>query len=220
MAQCSSDDTKRQLTQLVGALDEEMLLSLLVKNFYDNFELLFLKYYPLVYKRAYQMVRNREDAEDIVQETFINALLAMLKFPENIVLIKSLKAWLFTIARNNVINRKRKQKRDLVIDSIEGMVIDLDDNDESTRPELAILAIEHERYIFECAKKLPEEYRKLVIVYLFHEVKYSDLAKLAGKSVAVTKSLLAEGIDLLRKMIKGADSENDMIHCTHIDLAS
>ena len=43
MAQLNSDDTKKQLTQLVGALDEEMLLSLLVKNLYDNFELLFFK---------------------------------------------------------------------------------------------------------------------------------------------------------------------------------
>ena len=71
MAQLNSDDTKKLLTLLADALDEEMLLSLLAKNLYDNFELLFLKYNVLIYKRAYQMMRNREDAEDIVQETFI-----------------------------------------------------------------------------------------------------------------------------------------------------
>jgi len=220
MAQLNSDDTKKQLTQLVGALDEEMLLSLLVKNLYDNFELLYLKYHVLVYKRAYQMVRNREDAEDIVQETFIHVLLAILKYPEKILSIKSLKAWLYTITKNNVINRKRKGKKDLVVDSIEELVIDLDDYDESKQPELATLAAEHERYIFECVNMLPEGYRDLVKVYLFHEVKYSELAKMEGKSVAVTKSILVDGIDLLRKIIKDVDEEIDTNRNIHQKLAS
>ena len=220
MAQLNSDDTKKQLTQLVGALDEEMLLSLLVKNLYDNFELLFLKYHILVYKRAYQMVRNREDAEDIVQETFINVLLAILKYPEKILSLQSLKGWLYTITRNLVINRKRKGKKDLVVDSIEELVIDLDDYDESKQPELATLAAEHERYIFECVNKLPEGYRDLVKVYLFHEVKYSELAKMAGKSVTVTKLILTEGIDLLSKIIKDVDEEIDTHRNVHQKLAS
>ena len=219
MAQLNSDDTKKQLTQLVGALDEEMLLSLLDKNLYDNFELLFLKYHVLVYKRAYQMLRNREDAEDIVQETFINALLYMLKYPEKIMSLP-IKRWLYTITRNLVINRKRKEKKDLVIDSIEGLVIDLDDYDESKQPELATLAAEHERYIFECVNKLPEGYRVLVKVYLFHEVKYSELAKMAGKSVAVTKLILTEGIDLLSKIIKDVDEEIDTHQNVHQKLVS
>ncbi|MGZ3611345.1 MAG: RNA polymerase sigma factor [Ktedonobacteraceae bacterium] len=208
MAQLNSDDTKKLLTLLADALDEEMLLSLLAKNLYDNFELLFLKYNVLIYKRAYQMMRNREDAEDIVQETFIKALLAMLKYPDMIMSI-SLKGWLYTIARNIVINRKRKEKKGLVIDSIEGLVIDLDDYDESKQPEVAILAAERERYIFESVNKLPKEFRDLVKAYLYMQVRYSDLAKMTGKSVAITKSTLAEGIDLLRKIIKDVDDEVD-----------
>src|SRR5574340_1571346 len=89
MEQQNSEQTKKQLTLLVGALDEEILLSLLAKNVYDNFELLFLKYHVLVYKRAYQMVRNREDAEDIAQETFIHVLLSLVKYPEKILSIRS-----------------------------------------------------------------------------------------------------------------------------------
>src|SRR5437773_1763977 len=99
MAQHNSNDTTKLLTLLAGTLDEEMLLSLLAKNLNDNFELLFLKYKVLIYNRALRMMRNHEDAEDILQETFINAFLAMLKYPEKIMLL-SLRRWLCKITRN------------------------------------------------------------------------------------------------------------------------
>jgi RNA polymerase sigma-70 factor (ECF subfamily) len=201
MAQQNSDDTKKLLILLVDALDEEMLKSLLAKNLHDNFELLFLKYNVLIYKRAYKMMRNHEDAEDILQETFINAFQDMLKHPEKILLLSSLNGWLYTITKHLVINRKRKEKKDLLIDSIEGLEQGLCEDDTSKEPELATLAAEHERCILECVKMLPEKYRTLVKVYLVYDVKYSEMAKMTGKSVAVTKSLLAEGIELLRKKI-------------------
>jgi RNA polymerase sigma-70 factor, ECF subfamily len=219
MAQHNSDDTMKRLTLLAETLDEEMLLSLLAKNLHDNFELFFFKYKVLIYSRASRMTRNHDDAEDIVQETFIDAHQAMLKYPEKIMSL-SLKGWLYTITRNLVINRKRKEKKGLVIDSLEGLAMDFGDYDQSKQPELATLAAEHDKYIHECANKLPEEYRDLVKVYLFHEVKYSELAKMVGKSAAVTKSILAEGIELLSKLIKEVDDEIDTKQNTHQKLVS
>ena len=59
-----------------------------------------------VYRSALYLVKNQEDAEDLVQETFFKAF----RFLENNKIIKYEKAWLFKILMNTFINQYRKSK--------------------------------------------------------------------------------------------------------------
>lgn len=72
-----------------------------------NFELGELPYREQLYKTALRLTRSAEDAEDLVQETFLKAFRHYASFRPG----TNLKAWLFKILKNTFINEYRKRKQ-------------------------------------------------------------------------------------------------------------
>ncbi|MEI6553527.1 MAG: sigma-70 family RNA polymerase sigma factor, partial [bacterium] len=71
-----------------------------------SFNILVERYAPSVYLFIFKLVGNKEDSEDIVQETFIKAWQKLAKFDTDL----SFKTWLFSIAKNSAVDKLRKKK--------------------------------------------------------------------------------------------------------------
>lgn len=71
-----------------------------------SLELLFARHLRAVYGAAYRIVGNREDAEDVTQETFVKTWRALTTFDVS----KSFRPWLMEIARNTAIDALRKKR--------------------------------------------------------------------------------------------------------------
>ena len=71
-----------------------------------NFEAAAMPFVDSLYNTAYRMTRNAEDAEDLVQETYLKAYKYYDKFEEG----TNFKAWLFKIMKNTFINNYRKKQ--------------------------------------------------------------------------------------------------------------
>lgn len=71
-----------------------------------NFEAAAMQFVDALYNTAYRMTRNAEDAEDLVQETYLKAYRYYDKFEEG----TNFKAWLFKIMKNTFINNYRKKQ--------------------------------------------------------------------------------------------------------------
>src|ERR671919_1191627 len=71
-----------------------------------DFEAAAMPFLDPLYNAAYRMARNPQDAEDLVQETYLKAYKYYDKFEEG----TNLKAWLFKILKNTFINSYRKKK--------------------------------------------------------------------------------------------------------------
>jgi len=114
------------------------------------------KYRGPLYGLLYKMVRNRQEAEDLVQEAFIKAFGALAKFREEF----AFSTWLYKIAMNNCIDHLRKKK--LATYSLDRPVairegdVKRDYPDFSDSPELALIAQEKTRLIEEAVNSLPE----------------------------------------------------------------
>ncbi|MBL7647195.1 MAG: RNA polymerase sigma factor [Candidatus Hydrogenedentes bacterium] len=73
----------------------------------DAFNPLVARYAPRIRAYLHRMLRNREEAEDLTQETFIKAFRAIHRFDAE----RPFKSWLYTIATNTGLNALRGQKR-------------------------------------------------------------------------------------------------------------
>jgi RNA polymerase sigma-70 factor (ECF subfamily) len=62
-----------------------------------------------MYKFAYRLTQKKEDVKDLVQETFLKALVHQAKFVSN----ENMKAWVFTIMKNTFINAYRHRLREV-----------------------------------------------------------------------------------------------------------
>ena len=74
----------------------------------ERFERDVLPLLPSLYGAALRMTRNRTDAEDLVQETYLRAFRGFAGFQEG----TNLKAWLYRILTNSYINTYRKKQRE------------------------------------------------------------------------------------------------------------
>ena len=82
---------------------------------------------------AYSLTMNKEDAKDLLQETYLKALMYQDKFEDN----TNLKAWTFTIMKNTFINNYRKTvKQNTTFDSSDNQYLMNSRPDNYTNPEM------------------------------------------------------------------------------------
>jgi RNA polymerase sigma factor (sigma-70 family) len=127
-----------------------------------------------------QMLGSTEDAEDVLQEVFVNAYKAMLADEREI----NLRPWLYRIARNRCLNYLRKPKAD----SQESM--DLVPEVEAASTAERVHNREEFRQIVSDVNKLPETQRSALLLREMDNLSYEEIAAAMATTVPSVKSLL------------------------------
>ena len=145
-------------------------------------------YNKAMFNLAYRMTNNREDAEDILQETFLECFRMLDSFRFE----STFGAWLKTILINRSINHLRKKKVILVLQE---NLTDLHEEEENE--------IKYDtRKVFKGIEMLPDGYRIILTLYLLEGYDHSEIAQILGISESTSKSQYSRAKDKLRKMIQ------------------
>lgn len=150
---------------------------------------LYNQYSKAMYNLAYRMTRNREDAEDILQETFIDCFRNLNTFRFE----STFGAWLKTILINKSINHFKKKKIDLVLHENLPETIDEEDNNET---------IGDTGKIFKSIEMLPDGYRVILTLYLLEGYDHMEISQILGISESTSKSQYSRAKDKLRNILK------------------
>ncbi|MDZ7374203.1 MAG: sigma-70 family RNA polymerase sigma factor [candidate division KSB1 bacterium] len=166
------------------------------------FEWVIERYRSGLYHLVLRMVRNAQDAEDIVQETFIKAYNALPSFSEEY----AFSTWLYKIAINHCIDYLRKRKLptlslDRPIEAKNGDV-KRELPDRGLTPESTLLRREQHRLIREAIEKLPEHYRVVIVLRHQEEKSYEEIARILGVPLGTVKARIFRARELLKKMLK------------------
>jgi len=168
-----------------------------------NFETSAMPFMDSLYNTAYRMARNSEDAEDLVQETYLKAFKYYDKFQEG----TNFKAWLFKILKNTFINKYRKnQKQPVQSDfaDIEGVFEE--QVSESFRssipdPERAFFENRLDGEVHEALQGLPPDYRLVVLLSDLEGFAYKEVAEILDVPVGTVMSRLYRGRRLLERVM-------------------
>lgn len=174
-----------------------------------NFEAAAMPFVDALYNTAYRMTRNSEDAEDLVQETYLKAYRYYDKFEEG----TNFKAWLFKIMKNTFINNyRRKQNAPALSDFAE-----IEENFESQVSEEAARQIKNpedellENVLDEDVQvaldKLPPDYRMVVILADLEGFSYKEIADILEVPVGTVMSRLYRGRRLMEEAMLGFAKE-------------
>lgn len=173
-----------------------------------------------LYGGALRMTRNPQDAEDLVQETYLKAYKAFDRFTPG----TNLKAWLYRIMTNTYINTYRKKQRRPLVTSAD----DVTDNQlytssshdstglESAEVE-ALKAMPNSR-ISEALNALNEDYRMVVYYADVEGMAYKEIADVMDIPIGTVMSRLHRGRKQLRGMLKDVAKERG-IGLDHADMA-
>jgi RNA polymerase sigma-70 factor (ECF subfamily) len=160
------------------------------------------------YGAALHMTRNRDDAEDLVQEAALQAFRAFDSFQEG----TNFKAWFFRILTNLFINAYRKRQREPEIDTLpeaeDAPALYLfkrtrEMGIHSWNPDPAALVIERIEadQVFRAIAALPEDYRVVSALYFMEEFSYQEIAEIVGCPVGTVRSRLHRGRRILQKAL-------------------
>jgi RNA polymerase sigma-70 factor, ECF subfamily len=154
-----------------------------------------LPYREQLVARARRLTPSYPDAEDLVQETFLNAYRGFRTFDEG----TNARAWLYQILRNTWVNgfrARQRQPREVLCDDI------FDDRaDRALSAEAEALNGMRDDAIADVFDRLPEAQGLAVFLADIEGFRYRDVASLTGVPVGTVMSRLARGRRRLRNLL-------------------
>jgi RNA polymerase sigma-70 factor (ECF subfamily) len=156
-------------------------------GFQELYDLYIIKIYNFIYYRTH----HKETAEDLASKTFIKAWENFHQYDET---KGSFSTWLYAIARNNLIDHYRKDKSHSAIEEF----INLSSAENIEHDTGLKLQLEK---IKEYLKDLPEEQRDVVIMRVWDDLSYKEIAAILQKSEASCKMSYYRTMEKLQQQI-------------------
>jgi RNA polymerase sigma-70 factor (ECF subfamily) len=159
----------------------------------ELFEAQALPYLDSLYNTALRLTRNPQDAEDLVQETYLKAYRSFDQFEPG----TNLKAWLFKILKNSFINEYRRRQNEpnsedlSLLDFGTESTVDTSSWTASTlTPEEQALALTLDQDVQLALEQLPEEYRMVLLLADLEDFSYKEIAEILDIPIGTVMSRL------------------------------
>lgn len=158
------------------------------------FEMLFRTYYQPLCNYAFTFVQDRDEAEEIVQSTFLN----IWEKRENLSIHTGVKPYLYAMVRNaclNVIKHEKIKQQHVAMEmavaerSIESVA-------------RTVMASELETRIYRAMDQLPEQCRLIFKLSRFEELKYAEIAEQLDISIKTVENQMGKALRIMREHLK------------------
>ncbi len=166
-----------------------------------------------LYGAAMRMTRDPDDAQDLIQDTFLNAYRSRKTFQRG----TNMKAWLFRILVNTYITQYKKKQterrwlsRDVDFSEIEGHHMDEWMASDMLRHELPF-SMGMSEEVKRALEGLPDDYRMVVELADIQELSYTEIAQAIERPIGTVMSRLHRGRKLLQKQLRDYAVEEGII---------
>lgn len=152
----------------------------------------------LLYRYAYRLTGDADDAEDLVQQTFLLAH----QHGDQLREAGAARGWLISIVRNVFLKSIRHRDRGRSLEEID-------------EPQMADTSLEepiHLELLQHALLELAEEFRSPLVLYYFEEFSYQEIAKQMGVPIGTVMSRLSRAKAYLKKRLtESADREHQAV---------
>jgi RNA polymerase sigma-70 factor (ECF subfamily) len=160
----------------------------------ETFEQLAMPLFDRLYNFAHWLTQNREEAEDLVQETYIKALKGFSSFQAG----TNFRAWMYRILRNTFLTSRAGLKASPV-------PLDVDDEEllavDQHTPESILLERMDQQTIWKALDQLQVHHREILLLCDFEEMSYQEIAATLGIPIGTVMSRLSRARKCLRDAV-------------------
>ena len=170
----------------------------------DEFSRLVEQYSANIYRLALRMLDQPQDAEDVLQETFLKAYRGLKNFDGR----SRLSTWLFRIATNEALMLLRKHKPEFVsidepVETEEGEQEPVQIVDWCCLPEGEMMSKEARQHLNEAAERLPHNLRVVFLLRDIEDLSTQETAEVLGLTETAVKTRLSRARMRLREDLSG-----------------
>ena len=157
------------------------------------FTALVIKYREAIYRVARRMLNSHEDAADATQEVFIRAYRALHRFDGR----SQLYTWLYRITVNLCLDARSRLVRTTVFEGEDAL------QNLAAGPRIEDEAEHHEtgRFVAEAVAGLPPRQRAMVVLRLYQDLPYQDIAGIMGCTEGTVKATMFAALRKLRQTL-------------------
>lgn len=196
----TSDDTLIGMKALENSSDVE-LLRLMRTGDENAFIVLYRRCHPGIYRFVLQMCGSPALAEDITQDVFVVLIRGTESFDPT---RGSLNAFLYGVARNQMLYRLRRERFYIPLEAEEPSV----ETGASAKPLDELTRTETVDAVRRAVLSLPERYREVVVLCDLEEMSYVESAQILGCAVGTVRSRLHRARSLLLEKLQPQRKEN------------
>jgi RNA polymerase sigma-70 factor, ECF subfamily len=169
-----------------------------------GFEELAMPLFDSLYNFARWLVRNRSDAEDLVQETYRKALHSFASFHPG----TNFRGWIFRILRNTFLSSRSRLERKMTV----AMESEEDGSElaaERQTPETILIERSNRHLVQRAIDELPAHYREVLLLCEVEEMSYQQIAEILSIPIGTVMSRLARARRAIRESFKsGPEAHN------------
>lgn len=188
------------------SMTDEELVTLYAKGNNKAFEVLFSKYEETLFSYIFYLVRNRDLADDIFQETFIKAITTIKrgKYTES----GKFRSWISRIAHNLVVDYFRSEQKHCLISNDE-YEYDLFNNSKFSDETIETSMVKNQIHsdVKRLVDALPEMQREVLNMRYYNDMSFKEIADKTGVSINTALGRMRYAILNMRRVAQ----ENDMI---------
>ena len=170
--------------------NEEIIVAQLQdpKRCREAFALVVRHYSQSLYWQIRKMVISHDDADDLLQNTFLKAWTNIAYFRAE----ARLSTWLYRIAVNETLTflARQRQQNNVPLDGEDSFLIE---------------RLESDELLQEAVLRLPEKQRLIFNMHYFDEMKYEDISRILGTSVGALKASYHHAIKKIEEYLTSAD---------------
>ena len=153
-------------------LPDQHFITQIIGGNTNAFSVLVDRYKDLIFSLALKMVKNREEAEEVAQDTFVKIFNSLEKFKGD----SKFSTWIYKVAYNTCLDRIKKNKKDegnILIDDFSEHLVKTMENALSK-----MVDEERKKSIQDCLNLLPSDERFLLTLFYFEDQSLEEIAKI------------------------------------------
>jgi len=183
------------------------------KDSKSEFERVALPQLSRLYTSAIYLTKDKAEAEDLVQMTYLRAFRFFDKFATG----TNVRAWLLSILRNLFINRYRQKRREPTtvdwekIDEVYESMVEQGENLGRGNPEHHFVSQMMDDEVEAALKGLPEEFRTAIVLVDIEELSYQKTAQVMECPVGTVRSRVSRGRRMLQVALRGYALQRGLI---------
>ncbi len=160
----------------------------------ESFETLAMPMFASLYNFAHWLTHNREEAEDLVQETYLKALKGFVSFQPG----TNFRAWIYRILRNAFLTSRSglSVKMTVPLDGEEDPI-----GQPADTPEAVLLARADQHMVRSALERLPMQFREVILLCDIEEMSYQEIAEIVGIPIGTVMSRLSRARKSMRELL-------------------
>jgi len=176
----------------------------------NQYRILVERYQKMIFRTCMGFLHNRDDADDLVQDIFIQAYQALPEFRQQ----SSFSTWLYRIAVNASLNKVRKNSKSFLVrylDRFSGSengdnpMATISDNE---NPEDILIRNEHRAWVQKALDSLPPNQRIAIVLSKYDDLPQKEIAEIMDTTEGAVEALIQRAKANLRRILASGVTKN------------